>query len=101
MQIINNLFYIILFTTVEGSIFTISALMLNRVFHIVLPLWFGNLGMLLYVFPILAPGLFLVSPETQMWLKGYQIACIIWSCGILFFVLYNLLKTIFARVLEN
>lgn len=97
MQILNNMFYIILFTTVVGSIFTISALMLNRVFHIVLPLWFGNLGMFMYIFPILAPGLFLVSPETQMWLKGYQTACTIWSCGILFFVLYNLLRSIFAR----
>lgn len=101
MQIINNAFYIILFTTVVGAIFTILALLFNHVFHIVLPLWFGIFGMLLYIFPVIAPGLFLISPEIQVWLKGYRIASALWICGIILFALYNLLKIIFAHRAMN
>lgn len=97
MQIINNAFYIVLFTTLVGAIFTILALLFNRVFRIVLPLWFGTFGMLLYIFPIIAPRLFLVSPEVQIWIKEYQIASAIWICGIILLTLYNLLKIIFAH----
>lgn len=97
MQIISNLFYIILFTTVIGTAFTILSLLLSHVFHIALPLWFGVFGMTLYIFPILAPGLFLVSPEAQTWIEGYSVAGVIWACGTVLSALHHLLKALFAH----
>lgn len=97
MEILYNAFYIILFTTMMGSVFTLLCLLMNRVFRIALPLWSGILGMALYVVPVLSPGLFLVSPEEQVWLKGYETASMVWACGIMAFVPYSLLRILFAR----
>ncbi len=97
MRILYSVFYIIIFITVIGSAFTLLCLLMSRVFRMALPLGSGILGMALYVVPVLAPGLFLVSPEEQIWLKGYEIAGAVWAWGIVALAAYNLFRLLFAR----
>ena len=92
MAVLCDIFYVVLFITLAGSAFTLLVLLLERVFGIMLPLWAGILGMALYIVPIFSPGLFLISPEEQVWLEGYRIACAVWGCGAVLFALYGVLK---------
>lgn len=97
MRIISSAFYIILFTTAAGAVFTVLSLFVSRTLRIALPLWAGVLAMALYVLPIPAPGLSLVSPREPDWVEGYRAACAIWACGVILLALHGLFKTAFAR----
>lgn len=92
MASLYNAFYIILFTSLIGGVFTIVSFLINRIFRIVLPLWAGFGGMALYVVPVFSPGLFPVSPERQIWVEGYKLASVIWGCGIILSALCCLLR---------
>lgn len=97
MQIIGNLFNIILFVTVVGSAFTLLSLLTNRVFRFALPLWFGICGIFAYIIPFLAPGLYLIPPAKQSWIDGYYIACVVWGCGIVILFAIDVVRTAFAH----
>lgn len=97
MQIIGDAFNIMLFVTVIGGAFTILSLLINRVFHFTVPLWFGICQMAAYITPLLAPGLYLIPPEDHSWRQGYYIACSVWFCGIIALAVCDIMKMVFAR----
>lgn len=108
MRIICEIFYIMLFVTVVGGVFTILSLAANRVMRFTLPLWFGVCGMAAYILPFLSPGLRLVPPEEQSWIEGYYVACKLWFCGMILFTALDLVRAKLAhrarsnyRVCEN
>lgn len=108
MQIICKIFYIMLFVTVIGGVFTILSLAANRVMRFTLPLWFGICAMAAYIVPVLAPGLRLISPEDQSWIEEYYVACKVWLCGAALFTVYDIVRSAIAsrarckyRVCEN
>lgn len=78
MQVICDIFYVILFVTAVGGAFTIVSLVANRIMRFTLPLWFSVCGMAAYAVPLPAPGLYLVPPETHSWIQGFYIACFVW-----------------------
>jgi len=96
MQVIGNLFSVIIFTTVVGSLFTMTLLFAKKVLHLSLPLWFGVFGSAFFLIPFIAPQVRLVPPEETLWLYGYKIACVIWTAGVVFFLLYFSLRGVFA-----
>lgn len=97
MQTPLNIFYIVIFVSVIGSIFCILSLFITHVLHYTLPLWFLLCGMAFFCIPILSYDVLLVSPEKQNWLQGFYIACKIWisGCGILLF--YHTIRFILAK----
>lgn len=97
MAAVCKLFYIVVFTSLIGSVFTVFSLLTDRVFRLTTPLWAGVLGMALYVVPVPAPGLFLISPREQTWVEGYLTACALWCLGVILSALYRLLKILFAQ----
>lgn len=96
MQILGNLFNIIIFLAVVGSAFTVAVLFLQKVLRLALPLWAGVIGTLLYLIPLVVPGVKLISPETSFWMQGYQIASIVWVGGAAAFLLYYILRSLSA-----
>lgn len=96
MQIICDLFYILLFMTTVGGAFTIVSLVANRVMRFTLPPWFSLCGILAYIVPVLAPGLYLVSPEDHFWIPEYYVACAVWFCGVLIFTVYDIVRMMLA-----
>lgn len=102
MQIIGDVFNIILFVSVIGSAFTILSLLVNRVLRFTLPLWFSICGMAAYIIPLLAPGLYLIPPEEHAWRDFYYIICTVWFCGTILFILFDIIRIILAhRAIRN
>lgn len=97
MQIIGNLFNIVLYVTVIGSMFTIFSLLAIRICRFTLPLWFNICGIFTYIVPLIAPGLNIVSPEEQLWINEYYIACVVWIFGIVLFLIYKILKLLLTH----
>ncbi len=97
MQIVGNAFNIMLFVSVVGGAFTILSLLANRVLRFTLPLWFSICGMAAYIIPLLAPGLYLIPPEEQMWRKIYYILCTAWFCGTILLILFDIIRTMLAH----
>ena len=81
MQIILDLFYILLFVTMVGGLLTLSSCFLSRVLRLPLPLWFGICCMAAYIVPITAGGIWLIPPVEHGWIDGYFILCKIWIGG--------------------
>ncbi len=96
MQAIGNLFNIVLFVTMAGSLFTLVLLFAKKVLHLVLPLWFGVLGTAFFLIPFIVPQVQLVPPEKTLWIYGYKIACMIWASGAVLFLLYYSLRGLLA-----
>lgn len=96
MQILGNIFSIILYLSFIGSIFSFAALFSKKVLHLVQPLWFGVTGFLLYLIPVIVPQVQLIPGERQMWRYGFRIASVIWMAGALLFALYFLIRIRFA-----
>ncbi len=102
MQIIGNVFNIILFLSVIGGAFSILSLLANRLLRFSLPLWFSICGMAAYIIPLLAPDLYLIPLEEQTWRNIYYILCAIWLCGTILLFLYDTIRTILAhRAIRN
>lgn len=102
MQIICDLFNIILFVTVAGGVFTILSLAANRVMRLTLPLWFSVCGMAAYILPIFAPGRYLIPPEAHSWIPEYYIVCGVWFAGVIFLSVYDIVRTTLAhRAIRN
>lgn len=97
MQLIGDLFNIILFVTAVGGAFTLLSLFANRIFRFALPLWFGVCGIFAYTVPLPAPGLQLIPPEERSWINGYYIACAVWVCGIAILSAVDIVRTAFAH----
>lgn len=96
MQVIGNLFSITIFTTMAGSLFAVILLFAQKALHLTLPLWFGVFGSAFFLIPFTTPQVRLVPPEKTLWLDGYKIACVIWAAGVVFFLLYFVLRGVFA-----
>ena len=96
MQILGNLFNIILFVCVVGNVFTIALLFLQKALRFALPLWVGIVGTAFYLVPIVVPQVELISPGETLWIRAYEIASIIWIIGTAIFLCYYLLRTLFA-----
>lgn len=96
MQIIGNLFSIIIFTTMAGSLFTMFLLFTRKVFHLTLPLWSGVFGAAFFLIPFTVPWIQLFPSEEAVWQPGYIIVCKIWAVGVLFFMLYFSLRGVFT-----
>lgn len=102
MQILGSIFYILFFVSVIGSIFAVLSLFVTHVLHITLPLWFSFFGMIFFCFPFLSPDVFLFSPEPQEWLDGFSIACLLWVCGCVVFLVCDVIRSVLAkRAVEN
>lgn len=91
MQIIGDLFNILLFVTMSGSLLTLLSCFLSRVLRLPLPLWFGICCMAAYILPVTAWGTRLIPPEEHGWVEGYSLLCRVWAGGI---VLLTLLRGI-------
>ena len=96
MQTLGNLFYIFIFVGSIGSVFSVMLLFLRKVLRFALPLWVGVLGAAFYLVPIVVPQVKLVSPEEILWIRGYEIASVIWMAGAWAFLIYFLLRGLFA-----
>lgn len=97
MQTICNLFYILLFVSLTGGIYTILSLAVNRILHFTPPLSFGICGIIAYLLPLPTPGLYLVSPKATSWIPEYCILCGIWFCGVILLLFYDTAKAVLAR----
>ncbi len=95
--ILGNVFNIMLFLTVTGSVFTALSLLAKKAFHISLPLWFSVCGIAAFIVPVIMPSLWLVPPEEQLWASGYHIACIVWLAGVIAFAAYYTVRVLLAR----
>jgi len=96
MQTLGNLFNIIIFVGAIGSVFTVMLLFLRKVLRFTLPLWVGALGAAFYLVPIVVPQVKLTPPEETLWIRGYEIASVIWMAGAGAFLIYYLLRGLFA-----
>ncbi len=94
---LGEVFYILLFESVIGGIFTLVSLFISRVLHCALPLWVPIGGLALYCIPFLAPGVFLISPERQVWTDGFTAASIVWLCGAAAIFLWDSLRLLLAH----
>lgn len=92
METLGSICYIIIFTSLGGSVFTMLALFAKKALHLLPSLRFGLCGLALYLIPVSAPGLYLISPEETLWISEYQTACRIWLAGAGFFLAYYLLR---------
>ncbi len=97
MQMLGRIFYIILFIGLIGSMFTILILLAQKALRLVLPVWAGMLGAVFFIVPIVIPQVQIFSPEETLWLRGYEIASMIWIIGTGMFLLYYLLRGLFAH----
>lgn len=93
MQIIGDLFNILLFVTMVGSLLTLVCCFLGRVLKLPLPLWAGTCCMAAYIVPITAPGTWLIPPEEHDWVDGYSTVCRIWVTGILLLILLRAIRS--------
>lgn len=66
MQIIAEIFYLQVYISVIGALFTAATLFASRVLRLTVPLWFALCGLAVYVLPFLAPDVQPVSPEGQL-----------------------------------
>lgn len=97
MQILGNLFNIIIFVCFIGSIFTVLMLFLQKVLHFTLPLWVGIAGAAFFLIPVVIPQVELLSPVINDWMRGYEIASILWILGVVAFTTYFILRGVFAH----
>ena len=97
MQILGNIFNAVIFVSAIGGIFCVLSLFMNHVLRFTMPLWSPLCGMMLFCFPLLSPEVFLLSPETQEWLKGYYIVCRTWVCGCGVLFIYDTVRSILAK----
>lgn len=97
MQMLGDVFNILLFVSVVGGAFTILSLLAGRVLRLAVPLWFSICQMAAYLIPLPMPGLYLIPPEDHFWRRGYYIACIVWLCGIVVLTVCDITKMVFAH----
>lgn len=102
ISVLGKIFYIIVFVSLVGSVYSLLALFAIKVLHIALPLWFGVCGLGFYLLPWIAPAVWLVSPEKTSWVDGYRVACGIWLIGVIVFTIYFITRNLLAyRALQK
>lgn len=94
MQSIGDLFNILLFVTVVGSLLSLLFCLWDKVLRLRLPLWFGACCMAAYIAPITAPGTWLVPPEEHGWVDGYSLICRVWIAGVLLLILLRAIRSV-------
>ena len=102
MQIIAEIFYLQVYISVIGALFTVATLFASRVLRLTVPLWFALCGLAVYVLPFLAPDVQPVSPEGQLWADGFYLAAGVWGAGCLIFLLLGCVRLALAgRALQR
>ena len=102
MQIIAEIFYLQVYISVIGALFTAATLFASRVLRLTVPLWFALCGLAIYVLPFLAPDVQPVSPEGQLWADGFYLAAGVWGGGCLIFLLLGCVRLALAgRALQR
>ncbi len=96
MILLGNILNIVIFVTLVGSVFSILTFLSKRVLRMALPLWFGICGIIFFLVPFIVPILYLFPPEEPQWLNGYKIACNVWLAGLLVFLVYFSIRSLFA-----
>ena len=96
MSVLGNVFNIVIFVSLVGSVFSVLSLLAKKVLNIALPLWFGVCGIGFYLIPLILPTLRLVPPESTSWIYGYQVACLIWISGATIFGMYFATRSLLA-----
>lgn len=96
MTIINDIFYIVIFVSIMGSIFSIMSILVKKTFHVLLPLCLDVCGMVFFLLPVIAPALWLISPEETVWVYGYKVASTVWMLGCIAFCLFYIARSLFA-----
>lgn len=96
MTVLGNLFNVLLFLSLVGSLFTVLLLVGKRVLHLAVPLWLDVCGAGFYLVPLLMPRLWLVPPEKTGWIDGYTVICETWLLGALIFLGYYAVRRALA-----
>ena len=96
MQVLGNLFYIVLFLTAMGGAVSFIALFMKNVFHVSLPLWYGAFGVVFFLLPVIVPQVQLIAGENQLWHQGFYTASKFWLIGVIVFAIYFIVRTIMA-----
>lgn len=97
MTMLNNVFYILIFVSAMGGLFTPLSLFAGCVLKLSVPLWFSICGMVLYALPLLSPEVTLFSPEEQIWQPGFYGVRTVWALGILFLLAGKFLRAVLAH----
>ena len=98
MSLVYDIFYIVIFVSIIGSIFSLMSIFVKKTIHVILPLCLVIFGMVFFLLPIIAPTLWLISPEQTVYAYGYQIACHVWLLGCLAFALIYIARALLAFV---
>jgi beta-lactamase regulating signal transducer with metallopeptidase domain len=98
---LGNIFYIVIFVSIIGSVFSMLTLFAKKVLHIVIPLWSGVCGIGFFCLPVILPWLWLVSPEEPSWANGYKVACQIWLIGVITLSVCYMIRAILAYNILN
>ena len=96
MQIIGNLFYVVLFISIVGSLFVLAHLFMQKVLRLPGSLWAHFSSSLFFLIPLVMPQAHLFSPEGQSWIAEYRIASIVWLLGTIVFLLFYVLRQFMA-----
>lgn len=94
MQIIGDLFNILLFVTMVGSLLTVLCCFLGKTLRLCLPLWLGVGCMAAYIVPVTAPGTWLIPPGEHGWVDGYFVMCRVWVGGVLLLLLLRAVRSV-------
>mgnify|MGYP005805424629 CR=1 FL=1 len=97
MTILSNAFYLVMFLSAVGGLFSAAWLLVGHVFRRTLPLCFSLCGLALYLVPLLSPGVSLFSPEKPVWQSGFLTASAVWGVGCAAFAARLVLRSLLAR----
>lgn len=92
MQTICDLFNILLFTTMIGSLLALPALLAGRVLGMPLPLWFGVCCAAAFILPLHVPQVWLIPQEEHGWVDFYYVLCAVWMAGMTVLTLLRLVR---------
>lgn len=92
MQIFAEIFYVLIFLSVIGSLLSILSLLAQKILKLPLPIWFCVISMSIYIIPLLSPNVSFFSPEENIWHDTFYIACTIWLCGVVLLFIYEIVR---------
>lgn len=92
---ITDLFYVVLFVTVFGSMAWIFIMFFQHVLKLRIPFNFCSLLLLFYILPVLSPG-FRLATQDQKWIPAFLTAAEIWVVGFCLSFGYLLVRNTYA-----
>ena len=94
-MIIADLFYIVLFVTVFGSMAWILIMFFQNILRIRIPFYLCTVMLLFYTIPFFSPGLTLVMQD-QKWISAFLTASKIWMIGCYISLGYLIFRSAYA-----